>query len=119
MLDRRATEALAAMLDLDAVRGVACAACLFGVACALDGGKEEEMWKAVRLFAPLLWDEGLAEALEASLARARKADVPGADAASADLEERGVRSAVVGPVVRLLAAEQLQEMERRRRVYMN
>ena len=119
MLDRRAAEELAAALDLEEVRRTSCPACLVGVACALDGGDEAEVRKAVRAFAPLLWDEGLGEALAASLARARERGASGADAAIEDLEARGARSKIVDAVVRRLAGEQVREMERRRVAYLN
>lgn len=104
MTDRHVAEDVALALDLDPLRGVACPACLFGVACALEDGDESEIRKSVRLFAPLLWTEGLGEALEDALRRARAARVPGADAASADVAARGGRAAVTDAVVRRLAA---------------
>ncbi len=79
----------------------------------LDEGDERAIRAAVRFFADLLWDEGLEEPVRAALERARRAGVDGAEAAVADVQARGSRSAVFEAVVRLLARGKLEEARRR------
>ena len=119
VVDRRASDALAAAIDLRRLRLAACPLCLFGVACELEAGDENEIRKALRFFAPLVWEEGLAEPLVAALEGAQQAGLPGADAAIADADARGPHSPIAEAVVRRLASEQLAEMERNRTASLN
>ncbi|MFN2471138.1 MAG: hypothetical protein ABR583_09145 [Gaiellaceae bacterium] len=112
-------DALAAAIDLGAAGPVSCPLCLFAVAAALKTGDEKEIRKALRFFVPRLWDEGLVETLKPALERARKAGIVGTAAAIADLDARGYRSLVTEAVVRRLAGEQLEEMERNRTASLN
>lgn len=96
---------LAAELDLDVYEVGICHACLSFVALPLDAGDEREVARAVREFGPILWDEGLAEPLRAALDRARRRGVAGAERASADVEAFGAQAAIVGAVIRQLAAD--------------
>jgi hypothetical protein len=114
MLDAARADALAASLDLDFHELAICRACLLFVTLPLDGGDERKIRGALRSFTPVLWDEGLALPLQAALERARRAGVPDAEAAIADIEARGPRSRVAQAAVRRLAAQQLEEMKRMR-----
>ena len=58
---------LAAELDLDVYEVGICHACLSFVSFPLDDGDKQGTARAVREFAPILWDEGLAEPLKAAL----------------------------------------------------
>jgi len=53
-------EQLAAALDLDVYEVGICHACLCFVSFPLDAGDEREVARAVREFAPILWEDGLA-----------------------------------------------------------
>lgn len=75
------------------------------MAFPLDAGDEREAARALREFAPLLWEEGLALPLQAALERARRRGIAGAETAITDVERRGARAAVVAAVVRRLAAD--------------
>ncbi|MDQ3670535.1 MAG: hypothetical protein M3377_09700 [Actinomycetota bacterium] len=112
-------DALAAAIDLEPAGPASCPLCIFAVVAALKTGDENEIQKALRFFVPLLWDEGLSETLKSALERARKAGIVGTAAAIADLDARGYRSLVAEAVVRRLAGEQLEEMERNRTASLN
>ena len=109
-------EQLAAALDLDVFEVGICHACLSFVSFPLDDGDEREVARAVREFAPILWDEGLALPLQAALDRARRRGLAGAEAAIADVERGGPCAPIVSAVVRRLAADLTrrtrQELER-------
>jgi hypothetical protein len=97
--------ALAARLDLDLDAIGICFACLGIVAMELDSGNERAVRGAVARMAPVLWEEGLALPVLASLERARRAGDEGAAAAIRDIERQGPRSRVVKAVVRRLAQD--------------
>src|SRR5918994_289505 len=96
---------LAAELDLDVYEVGICHACLSFVSFPLADGDEREVARALRKFGPILWDEGLAEPLRAALERARRRGVAGAESAIADVEALGAQAAIVGAVIRQLAAD--------------
>ncbi|MGH2920737.1 MAG: hypothetical protein ACRDKU_01545 [Gaiellaceae bacterium] len=96
---------LAADLDLDVYEVGICHACLSFVAFPLDAGDERETAHALREFAPILWEEGLAHPLQAALERARRRGIAGAETAIADVERCGAQAAIVAAVVRRLAAD--------------
>lgn len=96
---------LALALDLDVYEVGICHACLSFVSFPLDRGAEPEVRRALRHFAPVLWDEGLALPLQAALERARRCGVSGAAEAIADVEARGARATIVAAVIRRLAAD--------------
>ncbi len=112
MLNAERAEAVAESLDLELSTLQLCPLCLFGVAQALRTGDPVELRGALRFFAPLLWDEGLAAPLSDALDAACSAGVPDAEAAAAEVERLGPTSRVVKAVVRRLAAQQLEELER-------
>jgi hypothetical protein len=104
-LDAEQTWTLAGALDLD-VHGVGiCHACLSFVSFPLDLGDEAEVRRAIRHFAPILWEEGLALPVQAALQRALRAGAPGAAEAIADVEARRFRADIVKAVIRRLAAD--------------
>lgn len=82
------------------------------MASALAAGDEREVRRAIRFFAPLLWDEGLDAPVRVALDQAAVKGIPGAEAAITDVEARGPRSRVVEAIVRRLAAQMLEELER-------
>src|SRR5205085_2827487 len=90
------------LLELCALRGRlelaqldSCPACLSFVAFPLRAGDDREVRRAVASVTPHLWEEGLALPAVAALERARRAGVPHADAALADIGALGSRSRVV------------------------
>jgi hypothetical protein len=112
-------EGLVAALGLRLERLAICPLCLFGVACALEGGDERELRRALGFFTEMLWDEGLEDPLKTALSRARVAGVPGAEAATREVEALGPRSRFVKAVVQDLARQQLDEAERARAASLN
>jgi hypothetical protein len=102
---RTNAEELAGSLDLDVDEIGICQACLSFVSFPLELGDEKEVRRALRHFAPVLWDEGLALPLQAGLQKARRAGITGAENAIADVERRGPRAAIVPAVIRRLAAD--------------
>jgi hypothetical protein len=97
-------DALAAVLDLDLDSGV-CYACLGIVSFALDKGDPVEIARELRGMTPYLWADGLAEHALAAVRGACDRGLPDAEAALADLEQRGGRSPVARAIVRRLAGE--------------
>jgi hypothetical protein len=95
-------DALVAKLDLDLDVGV-CHLCLLFVCDALDRGDPRATAGELRRTTPDLWYDGLAGPALAAVRRAVAAGTPDADAALADLEQRGARSAVARAIVRRLA----------------
>lgn len=87
-----------------------CYACLSFVSFAIDEGDEQKVRSELLDMAGPLWNEGLALPTRAALERARRAGVPDAVPAIAEIERHGHRSAVVRAVVRRLAGELLAEM---------
>ena len=102
----------AAALDLDLARTPICLACLSFVSAGLLEGDERDARSWARRMTPFIWDEGLAEPALRAVGKARRDGVRRADAALADLEERGGASVVARAIVLRLAAE-LAEHERR------
>ena len=105
---------LAAELDLDVYEVGICHACLSFVSFPLDDGDEREVARAVREFGPILWDEGLAEPLRAALERASRRGIVGADVAIPDVDAFGAQAAIVGAVIRQLAADLTRRTRERR-----
>jgi hypothetical protein len=95
-------------LDLDVDRMPICLACLSIVSMQIDTGSPRKINGAVQSITPDLWAEGLELPAWAALEDARDREVPGAEAAIADVLRRGSRSPVARAIVRLLA-EQLAE----------
>lgn len=93
-------DAFAEALDLG-LAGV-CHACLSFVSFALDDGDRAEVAREVRRVTPTLWFEGLDVQILAAVKKAVALGVEGAEAALADLERDGPRSAIArAAVVRL------------------
>ena len=98
-------QALAQALELDVHEVGICHACLSFVSFPLDAGDDREVRRALAYITPHLWEEGLALPTLAALERARRAGVPQADAALADVNALGHRSRVVREIVLRLAAD--------------
>ena len=96
-------DAFAGVLDLDLDCGV-CYACLGFLALALDADPAEAT-RQIRWMTPDLWNDGLAEPVLAAVRHAYEAGVRDAEAALADLEQRGGKSAVARSIARRLATE--------------
>jgi hypothetical protein len=104
----------AARLEVDVRHARICLACLSFVSWPVGEGDEREALRMARQVTPDLWHEGLAEYALPLVAEARDGGVPGADAALADLEGRGGRSAVARALVLRLA----DDLSRRTRTEM-
>ena len=100
--DQARAVAQALELDLDEID--VCLACLSFVSFPLRAG-DDAVRRALAEVTPHLWEEGLALPAVAALERARRAGVPHAKAALADVNTFGSRSRVVREVVLRLAAD--------------
>jgi hypothetical protein len=103
-LTREQARAIAHALELDLDEVDICLACLSFVAFPLRTGDDREVRRALASVTPHLW-EGLALPAVAALERARRAGVPHAEAALADITTHGSSSHVVREIVLRLAAE--------------
>jgi hypothetical protein len=101
---RKRAEAVAKELDLSLDGGI-CHACLSFVSFALDDGTPAEISGKVRQMTPVLWLDGLEEQALAAARQACERGVHDAEAALADLELNGGRSATARAIVRRLAGE--------------
>lgn len=101
----RRARAFAAQLDVDVGRTRICYACLCIVSFPLDRGDERAAIGEARSMTPILWSEGLAEPALALARDAVARGVRGAEAALAELEELGGRSAVARALVLRYAAD--------------
>ena len=99
---------LAVELDLDLDDLSICLACLSEVSMAIDGGNEHAIRGATIRMTRDLWAEGLEQPARSALEGARDHDLPGAEAALAEVAELGPRSRIARAIVRVLA-EQLSE----------
>jgi hypothetical protein len=106
----RDLDSLVAGLDLDVGHIGICHACLSFVSFPLDAGDERTARSEARTMTPVLWDEGLAGPALAAVRDAAAGGVAGAEAALADLEEKGGRSAVARAIVLRLAADLVEQM---------
>ena len=97
-------DALAATVDVGLDCRI-CLACLSFVSMALDGGDPSDIARELRRMTPDIWHDGLSEIAIAAVRCARDLGVADADAALADLDERGGRSVVARAIVRRLAEE--------------
>jgi hypothetical protein len=105
VITREAAAELASRLDLDVNEVGICHACLSFVSFPLRDGDERETARATAEFAPILWDEGLAEPATSALERAQAAGIAHADAGLADIQARKGRSVTAKAIVRRLAAD--------------
>jgi hypothetical protein len=97
--------ALAAALDIDLDDVGVCWACLSFVSTALEGGDERDVRRTSARIARDLWAEGLALPVQVALERARRRELPDAEAAIAAVERAGPRAPIVQAIVRRLAAD--------------
>jgi hypothetical protein len=104
-LTREQARAVAQALELELDEVDICLACLSFVAFPLRVGDDREVRRALASVTPHLWEEGLALPAVAALERARRAGVPHAEAALADITTHGSRSPVVREIVLRLAAD--------------
>jgi hypothetical protein len=93
-ITKEQARAVVRALELDLNEIDICLACLSFARCG-----------ALAYVTPHLWEEGLALPAVAALECARRADVPHAEAALADIDAFGSRSPVVREIVLRLAAE--------------
>ena len=112
----RDLDSLVAGLDLDLGHIGICHACLSFVSLPLAAGDEREARSWARRMTPDLWEEGLAGPALAAVRDAAAGGVAGAEAALADLEEKGGRSAVARAIVLRLATELVEQMRAEQRL---
>ena len=103
---------LARMLQVGLGAHGVCRACLGMVAMELGRGHDRAAGRTLRWVAVTLWAEGLGEPVEDALRRAERRGLPDAQAALRDFEERGPRSEIFRAVVRRLAEELEEEVQR-------
>jgi hypothetical protein len=96
-----------------------CLACLLFVASEVESGNARGIAAAITLIAPNLWEEGFHAPVALALEQAARDGVPDADRALREFEQRGVRSAIFRAVVRRLAGELAEEVERDVRAMLN
>jgi hypothetical protein len=106
---------LAATLELGLHSPGVCPACISFVAMEIDGGNERRVAGQITSFAPLLWDEGLGDAVRGELERQSRGGNATAGEALVELVLRRERSPIFRAVVRRLGAE-LAEGVRRSRI---
>jgi hypothetical protein len=106
-LPKARADVLATRLDIDLDVPI-CHACLSFVSFALEGNDAACIARETRRITIDLWAEGLAEPALASVRRACERGIPDAEAALADLERNGGRSAVARSIVQRLAEELLR-----------
>lgn len=97
--------AVAHTLELDLDELDICLACLSFVSFPLASGDDREIRRALAYVTPHIWEEGLALPAVGALERARRAGLPHAQAALADIDALGSRSRVVRELVLRLAAD--------------
>src|SRR5437870_11954462 len=104
-LTKEQARAVAQALELDLDEIDICLACLSFVSFPLRTGDDREVRRALAYITPHIWEEGLALPAVAALERARRAGLPHAEAALADIDALGSRSRVVREIVLCLAAD--------------
>jgi hypothetical protein len=102
-ITKEQARAVAQALELELGEIDICLACLSFVSFPLRAGEEREVRRALASVTPRLWEEGLALPAVAALERARRAGIPHAEAALADIDALGSRSRVVREIVLRLA----------------
>jgi hypothetical protein len=96
-----------------------CKPCLLFVVTELEGGDARKISGAITEIAPTLWAEGLDASVAVALERAVRLGAPNARAALRDLEERKFRSTIFRAVVRRLAEDLDEEVQRWYRASLN
>ncbi len=99
-------------------RGV-CPACLGMVAMEIEFGDDPSVARTVRMVVPNLWAEGLGAPVEDALHSATRRGVPDAREALRDFEARGPRSDIFKAIVRRLAEDLKEEVDRTYRASLN
>jgi hypothetical protein len=94
-VDKRAAQEFVLQLDVETIP--VCAMCLFDVAWPMSQGRRVHPSTVTRTVR-WIWLES-EDAFRAALVRARMRELPGAEDALRDLEQHGVRSAVVRAIV--------------------
>ena len=105
--------ALASVLEVDYRTVPICLACLTFVSFPLDLGDEEKAGREAVALGPHFWEDGLADAVWASLEQACERRVDRAAEAIRELERLGPRSELVAAIVLRLAHAQVEEMRAR------
>jgi len=96
-----------------------CPACLGMVAMELEFGDDPSVARTVRMVVPNLWAEGLGGPVEDALHSAMRRGVPDASEALRDFEARGPRSDIFKAIVRRLAEDLKEEVDRTYRASLN
>jgi hypothetical protein len=99
-------------------RGV-CPACLGMVAMELEHGDSRSVAGTIRMVVPNLWAEGLGVPVEDALHSATRKGLPHAREALRDFEARGPRSDIFRAIVRRLAEDLKEEVDRTYRASLN
>jgi hypothetical protein len=100
-----AANELASQLDLDVDHVGVCHACLCAVSFAIEGGDDRDIRRETNRMTPDLWADGLALPAQLALEQARRAGLPHAEEALADVLNRGPRSTIAKSIVRRLGAD--------------
>ena len=111
--------ALAQTLQIGLHSPGVCPACISFVAMEIDRGNERRVAGEITSFAPLLWDEGLGEAVRAALEPLARGGDEEARLALAELVVRRERSPIFRAVVRRLAGELAEGVRRSRTASLN
>jgi hypothetical protein len=96
-----------------------CQACLGMVAMELEFGDDRSVAGTIRMVVPNLWAEGLGGPVEDALHSATRKGVPDAREALRDFEARGPRSDIFRAIVRRLAEDLKEEVDRTYRASLN
>ena len=99
-------------------RGV-CPACLGMVAMKLEFGDDPSVARTIRRVVPNLWAEGLGGPGEDAVHSTKRRGGPGAPEALRDFEARGPRSDIFKAIVRRLAEDLKEEVDRTYRASLN
>ena|SRR5947209_1496242 len=118
MTDNRLSR-LARALEVGLGAHGVCPACLGMVAMEIDHGDDRSVAAAVRMVVPNLWAEGLGGPVEDALRGAVRRRVADAEEALRDYEDRGPRSDIFRAVVRHLARQLGEEVNRARLASLN
>lgn len=85
----------------------------------LEFGDDSTVAGTVRMVVPNLWAEGLGGPVEDALHSAARRGIPDADEALRDFEARGPRSDIFRAIVRRLAEDLKEEVDRTYRASLN
>jgi hypothetical protein len=105
-------DTLAKSLDVDLHSPGVCAMCLWLVATTLERDDPRAAAGRITVVAPTLWAEGLDKPVREALERKAQAGVVDSLEALRDFDNRGFRSSIFRAVVRHLAEELAEDMQR-------